>query len=224
MNIPAMSLLLMNRTTEPRAQGDFTQQVVSNVANIEPGHQCYKIAPIPETVKAGTNATIQLEYWASGAKEQGGAKQSFFACADVVRLPSKPTHQYAAMGYMLTTDTTCEQTFVEAKDFTLSAPCFNVTTSDFRLPGPSGTAQPKTPSGEDGAGSSPGTSSSSGSGLTSGEKAGIAVGTVLGSFGVVGILAFMLLRKKRAQPVDVESPASAAPHKRVNDAMSERSA
>ncbi|KAK8007434.1 diphenol oxidase [Apiospora arundinis] len=182
---------------EPRAQSDFGQQVVSNVTQIEPGHQCYKIAPIPESVKAGSNATIQLEYWASDPKEQGGAKQSFFACADV--------------------------TFVEAKDFTLSVPCFNVTASDFSLPGPSGTAQPKTPAGESGAATVPSSSSSTG-GLTSGEKAGIAVGTIVGSFGIVGILAFMLLRKKRAQPADVESPRNTAARKGVNDAMSERSA
>ncbi|KAK8091860.1 hypothetical protein PG997_002221 [Apiospora hydei] len=177
---------------------DFGQQVVSNVTQIEPGHQCYKIAPIPESVKAGSNATIQLEYWASDVKGQDGSKQSFFACADV--------------------------TFVEAKDFTLSAPCFNVTASDFSLAGPSGTPQPKTPADEGGASTTASAAHSAGGGLTTGEKAGIAVGTIVGSFAVVGILAFMLLRKKRSQPADVESPTSRAGQKGVNDAMSERSA
>ncbi|KAK8022431.1 hypothetical protein PG993_013198 [Apiospora rasikravindrae] len=188
---------LTNQGTEPRAQSDFGQQVVSNVTEIEPGHQCYKIAPIPESIKAGSNATIQLEYWASDAKEQGGAKQSFFACADV--------------------------TFVEAKDFTLSVPCFNVTASDFGLAGPSGTPQPKTPTDEGGASTPAPAAHAAGGGLTTGEKAGIAVGTIAGSFAVVGVLAFMLLRKKRAQPADVESPTSGAAHKGASDAMSERS-
>lgn len=51
---------------------------------IEPGHQCYKVADIPDTVEAGTNATIQLEYWSSMDDELGGRNQSFFACADIV--------------------------------------------------------------------------------------------------------------------------------------------
>ncbi|KAK7937411.1 uncharacterized protein PG986_014279 [Apiospora aurea] len=183
---------------QPRIQSDFGQQVVSNVTQIEPGHQCYKISPIPDSVKAGSNATIQLEYWASDAKEQDGSKQSFFACADV--------------------------TFVEAKDFTLSVPCFNVTASDFSLGGPSGTPQPKTPIDEGGVSTPASALHSTGGGLTTGEKAGIAVGTIVGSFAVVGILAFMLLRKKRNQPADAESPTRRFGHKGINDAMSERSA
>ncbi|KAK7960633.1 hypothetical protein PG996_011277 [Apiospora saccharicola] len=178
---------------EPHAQSDFSQQVVSNVTEIEPGHQCYKIATVPDSVKAGSNATIQLEYWASDAKEQDGAKQSFFACADV--------------------------TFVEPKDFTLNVPCFNVTTSDFNP----GTPQPETPTNVGGA-SSPAAVASSAGGLTTGDKAGIAVGTIVGCFAVVGILAFSLLRKKRTQAADdVESPSSHAAQKGANDAMSERS-
>ncbi|KAK7909256.1 hypothetical protein PG985_015134 [Apiospora marii] len=173
-----------------KSSSDFNQQVVSNITKIEPGHQCYKIDPTPESVKAGSNATIQLEYWASDSKEQGDAKQSFFACADV--------------------------TFVEAKDFTLSVPCFNVTTSDFNPP-------PKTPTVVGGA-SSPASVASSAGGLTAGEKAGIAVGTIVGSFAIVGLLAFKLLRKKRTRAADdVESPARQTGHKGGNDAMSERS-
>ncbi|KAK8076320.1 hypothetical protein PG994_003592 [Apiospora phragmitis] len=180
---------------EARAQSDFAQQAVSNVIEIEPGHQCYKIAPIPESVKAGSNATIQLEYWASDAKEQGGAKQSFFACADF--------------------------TFVEAKDFTLSVPCFNVTASDFSLAGPSGSS----PIDEGGASTTASSVASTGGGLTAGEKPGIAVGTIVGSFALVGILAFALLRKKGVQQqADVESPARQGAHKGVTGAMSERSA
>lgn len=70
--------------SDPTAQSDFTQQVVNNVTAIEAGHQCYKVADIPDTVEPGANATIQLEYWSSVDNELGGRNQSFYACADVV--------------------------------------------------------------------------------------------------------------------------------------------
>lgn len=73
-----------DRTTDPESQSDFTEQVVSNVTEIVPGHQCYKIASIPSTVTAGTNATIQLEYWASYEDENNGKNETFYACADIV--------------------------------------------------------------------------------------------------------------------------------------------
>lgn len=69
---------------DPTSQSDFTEQVVNNVTEIEPGHQCYKIDPIPSTVAAGSNATIQLEYWASYEGENDGKNETFYACADVV--------------------------------------------------------------------------------------------------------------------------------------------
>lgn len=45
----------------PTAQSEFTEQIVSNVSEIDPGHQCYKIDALPSTITAGSNATIQLE-------------------------------------------------------------------------------------------------------------------------------------------------------------------
>ena len=95
-------------------------------------------------------------------------------------------------------------------------PCFNVTTSDFN-------PQPKTPA-NDGGSSTPAAVGSSAGGLTTGDKAGIAVGTIVGCFAVVGILAFALLRKKRTQSADdVESSSRHASQKGANDTMSERS-
>jgi hypothetical protein len=65
---------------------------VSNVTEILPGHQCYKIASIPSTVTAGTNATIQLEYWATYDGENN-RKNETYACADIVRCtPGIPLH------------------------------------------------------------------------------------------------------------------------------------
>ncbi len=63
-----------------------------NVTEIEPGHQCYKIDQIPSSVTAGTNATIQLEYWATYPGENSGKNESFYACADVVcSIPPLPS-------------------------------------------------------------------------------------------------------------------------------------
>ncbi|OTA64660.1 hypothetical protein K449DRAFT_421242 [Hypoxylon sp. EC38] len=141
----------------PTTQSQFTQQVVSNVTEIEPGHQCYKIASIPSTVSAGTNATIQLEYWSNVDNELGGRNQTFYACADI--------------------------TFVDYTNFNIQPPCFNVTASDFNsgsssssstsAPAPSATGAT---SGSSATTDNQGSSGSSGDGLSTGAKAGIGVG------------------------------------------------
>ncbi|RYP57932.1 hypothetical protein DL769_009202 [Monosporascus sp. CRB-8-3] len=169
---------------DPKAQSDFTQQVVDNITAIEAGHQCYKVADIPDTVGPGTNATIQLEYWSSMDDELGGRNQSFYACADI--------------------------TFVDIKDFDIQVPCFDVKASEFNLP--------KDDSGSDSATTEPSASGEVnaensgdfGSGLTSGAKAGIAVGVIVASLAVVGAVAFVVLRKRKSAPVDQERaiPAS----------------
>lgn len=83
--------LATDDAADPLAQSDFTQKVAGDVAAVEPGHQCYKIAAVPPTVTAGSNATIQLEYrsqWSGQGDELPGRKQSFYACADIVRQPN----------------------------------------------------------------------------------------------------------------------------------------
>lgn len=74
--------------TDPRTQADFSDQVVANTTDIDPGHQCYKLDAL-ENVSAGQNGTIQLEYWAEFEGENDGKNQSFFACADIVRTITK---------------------------------------------------------------------------------------------------------------------------------------
>jgi len=69
---------------DPTTQADFSDQVVANTTDIDPGHQCYKLDAL-EDVSAGQNGTIQLEYWAEFEGENNGKNQSFFACADIVR-------------------------------------------------------------------------------------------------------------------------------------------
>jgi hypothetical protein len=66
-------------------QADFDDQVVNNITDVDPGHQCYSIDRL-EGITAGTNATIQLEYWSEFEGENNGNNQSFFACADIVSL------------------------------------------------------------------------------------------------------------------------------------------
>ncbi|KAI8960127.1 hypothetical protein F5Y11DRAFT_349797 [Daldinia sp. FL1419] len=172
----------------PTIQSQFSQQVVSDVAEIEPGHQCYKIADVPNTVTAGTNATIQLEYWSNIDNELNGRNQTFYACADI--------------------------TFVEPKDMKIQPPCFNVTTGEFDSGSPTSTSTPapsttNAASDENEAPSNPG-SGSSGDGLSAGAKAGIAVGVIVASLAIVGVIAFVLLRRRKTQTLDHEAVAAAA--------------
>ncbi|KAI1808389.1 hypothetical protein F4811DRAFT_295507 [Daldinia bambusicola] len=169
----------------PTVQSQFSQQVVSDVTEIEPGHQCYKIADIPSTVSVGTNATIQLEYWSNVDNELNGRNQTFYACADI--------------------------TFVEAADMTIQPPCFNVTATDFESgdsPSPSTPAASTTNAVSD-SNVAP-SSGSAGDGLSSGAKAGIAVGVIVASLAVVGVIAFVLLRRRRTQTLDNEALAAAS--------------
>ncbi|KAI0465657.1 hypothetical protein F4859DRAFT_374219 [Xylaria cf. heliscus] len=157
---------------DPTVQSQFSQQIVS-VPEVESGHQCYKVADIPDSVVAGSNATIQLEYWSNIENEMNGNNQTFFACADI--------------------------TFVEAADFTAQVPCFNVTTSDFNLPESSSTATADNVS-----------SSSPSGGLTTGATAGIAVGVVVASLLVIGVVAFVVFRRRGKQTTDHEHQPSRA--------------
>lgn len=82
---------------DPTTQADFGKQVVPNTTDVDPGHQCYKVGQL-DNAQAGQNATIQLEYWAEFEGENNGNNQSFFACADIVRvdawLHDNPIEQY----------------------------------------------------------------------------------------------------------------------------------
>ncbi|EMR71354.1 gpi anchored protein [Eutypa lata UCREL1] len=189
---------------DPTDQSDFSQQVVSNVTAIEPGHQCYKVADIPDTVESGTNATIQLEYWSNMDNELGGRNQSFFACADI--------------------------TFVEATSFDIQVPCFNVTSSDFNLPESSSTASATAvPSATGGAATTESTSASDssssssndfGSGLSSGAKAGVAVGVIVVSLAIVGGIAFVVLRRRRTPSAAGQEEAGARAAKSMREVPS----
>ncbi|KAL5391429.1 hypothetical protein DPSP01_001297 [Paraphaeosphaeria sporulosa] len=161
---------------DPRTQDDFVDdQVVSNVSEVDPGHQCYKLQNL-EGMTAGMNATIQMEYWGEFEGENDGKNQSFFACADI--------------------------TFVSVSDFTTAVPCFNVTSDEFEATSPSNTSSPTSsssisPSSTSNASSSE--SQSRGSGLSTGAKAGIAVGSIIGGLALIGVVAVLMLRRGKAQ-------------------------
>ncbi|KAF2749822.1 hypothetical protein M011DRAFT_492844 [Sporormia fimetaria CBS 119925] len=152
----------------PTTQNAFADQVVNNITDIDPGHSCYKLNQL-EGITAGTNATIQLEYWAEYEGENNGEHQSFFACSDI--------------------------TFVEAKDFHLQVPCFNVTSDDFNAPIPT----PKAGYKDSNASTPPDSSDSSSGGLSGGAKAGIAIGAVVaGLLVIVGVALFLYRKGKLA--------------------------
>ncbi|KAG9239293.1 hypothetical protein BJ875DRAFT_391665 [Amylocarpus encephaloides] len=160
----------------PTIQSAFSEQIVHNVTEVDPGHQCYRIPDRPDNIAAGTNATIQLEYWSTYQSEPS---QSFYACADV--------------------------TLVEASSFVGSIPCFNVTSSEFVAPASSSTAASVPAATAPSTVSAPEISSSKSSGLSAGAKAGIAVGVVVGVAALLGALLFALFRKRAASKKDAEA-------------------
>ncbi|EWC43941.1 hypothetical protein DRE_01293 [Drechslerella stenobrocha 248] len=85
-------------------------------------------------------------------------------------------------------------TLVGVNAFSATIPCFNVTSSEFEAPQSTKTvvqsAQPA--------------ASSADNGLTSGQKAGIAVGAIVGASLIIGIAVFFTFRK-RSQSVDAEA-------------------
>ncbi|KAF2683347.1 hypothetical protein K458DRAFT_368573 [Lentithecium fluviatile CBS 122367] len=152
----------------PTTQADFDDQVVDNITDVDPGHQCYKFDAL-ENIVAGTNATIQLEYWAEYEGENNGNNQSFFACADI--------------------------TFVETTKFTAQVPCFNVTSEEFDAPTPTpSTAGVPSPTGLTSQEPSA-ESAASYAGLSTGAKVGIAMGSVIGGLALIGVVAFFVWRR-----------------------------
>lgn len=174
---------------------------MNNITDVNPGHQCYSIDRL-EGISAGTNATIQLEYWSEFEGENNGNNQSFFACADIVsssRFSHGALATWGCMWASLTdriTDTF--QTFVETIDFSIKVPCFNVTSDEFDAPTPSSSGSSPSNTGlagtqTDTPSSSP--SSSGGGGLSTGAKAGIAVGSIIGGLAILGAVGFFLWRR-----------------------------
>lgn len=142
-------------------------------------------------MSAGTDATIQLRYWANYEDDDDEDREKFYACADIV---------CAFLPYTRNPDVlTSSQTFVDAADFDIQTPCFNVTSEEFGLPTPSSAPNPDADNDNVDADAHE-SSSASGGGLSKGATAGVAVGTIVGSLSVVGLIAwFVFLRRKHRQ-------------------------
>ena len=176
-----------DRPLDPTTQLDFNDQVVSNIAEVAPGHQCYSVDR-HEGIPAGTNATIQLKYWSDFEGENNGNNQSFFACADIVSVTVK---KYSK------TRLTLPQTFVETNDFSVRVPCFNVTSNNFNAPTPDASASGSAPFQTSSSANQPAFFSQppGGGGISTSVKAGIAVGAVLGGLAILGAVGFFVWRK-----------------------------
>ncbi|KAL8377127.1 hypothetical protein RB595_008005 [Gaeumannomyces hyphopodioides] len=174
-------------SNDPKSNSDFTQQAVSHtIGRVEAGHQCYRLAAVPSAVKAGDNATIQLEYRSKYKTENDGRDQTFYACADIQ--------------------------FVDTAAFKSNIPCFNVTSEEFVTPQGS-SPSPST------------TENASAGGLSTGAIAGIAVGTIVGSLAVVGLIAFLVFKKRRGNndaPANVEAGMKANPEVASVNSISRR--
>ncbi|TGO12603.1 hypothetical protein BTUL_0085g00130 [Botrytis tulipae] len=130
-------------------------------------------------LKAGTNATIQLEYTST---YDGSGNETFYACADI--------------------------TFVEESDFTTSVSCFNATVTGPSTEGiatsvaTSAATSTATSTGSSTASSSTtsDSSSSGSSGLSISAVAGVAFGCIAGGLALVGLAALLLMKRYSYKP------------------------
>ncbi|KAF7904020.1 hypothetical protein EAF00_001354 [Botryotinia globosa] len=164
---------------KPTTQSDFTTQILHTVSELDTGHRCYTIPGSQTDIEPGTNATIQLEY---SSTYDGSGNETFYACADI--------------------------TFVEESDFTTSVSCFNATVNGPSTKGKatsvatSAATSTATSTGSSTASSSTtsDSSSSGSSGLSKSAVAGVAVVCIAGGLALVGLVAFLLMKKYSYKP------------------------
>ncbi|KAF4462682.1 GPI anchored [Fusarium albosuccineum] len=165
---------------DPKSNSDFSTIIdADEFKSIDPGHTCVSVPDADDSVKANTNATLQIKYIASFDKPEN---ETFYACADI--------------------------TFVELVDFDESMACFNATKPADELDDDDdddfhhNDDDDDDDDGDDddrnsSAGSESGSSNKKdgGSGLSGGAIAGIVVGSVAG-VAIIGAAAFLLYRRK----------------------------
>ncbi|KAM3552912.1 hypothetical protein MY1884_006952 [Beauveria asiatica] len=107
--------LAISYLPEPKTNSDFHNLIsMEAFKEIKLGHTCVSLPDAAASVKAGTNATLQIKYIADFDKPEN---QTFYACSDI--------------------------TYVELSDFKESIPCFNATQpSDDSKTGSGGGASP----------------------------------------------------------------------------------
>ncbi|KAF3940840.1 hypothetical protein ABW19_dt0205491 [Dactylella cylindrospora] len=108
-----------------------------------------------------------------------GRDESFYACADI--------------------------TLVSATAFADSIPCFNVTASEFEAPQTTETVVEQAP--EQTSAPEATQAASSDSGLSSGQLAGIAVGSIIGASLIIGAAVFLAFRRRHAKADAEAAPA-----------------
>ncbi|KAJ3538334.1 hypothetical protein NM208_g5952 [Fusarium decemcellulare] len=165
---------------DPKSNSDFSTIIdADEFKSIDPGHTCVSVPDADDSVKANTNATLQIKYIASFDKPEN---ETFYACADI--------------------------TFVELVDFDESMACFNATKPADELDDDDDDDfhhhdddDDDNDDDDDDRNSSAGSESGSsnkkdgGSGLSGGAIAGIVVGSVAG-VAIIATAAFLLYRRK----------------------------
>lgn len=92
-------MLTFRSSLDPQSNDDFTTLIdAEHFREMDVGHTCVPISNAPTSVSPGENATLQIRYTANFDNPQN---ETFYACADI--------------------------TFVEARQFTFTVPCFNAT-------------------------------------------------------------------------------------------------
>lgn len=159
--------LSISYQNDPQSNADFNVLIASsNLKELAEGHTCVSIANPPDTVSAGSNATLQIIYTADFDSPQN---QTFYACADI--------------------------TYVLNSDFTTSIPCFNATIPDDEAsPTTTHGSSSATASSTSAATTSAAASGGSSKGISGGAIAGAVVGSIAGA-AILGVAAFWLYRR-----------------------------
>ncbi|UNI18588.1 hypothetical protein JDV02_004846 [Purpureocillium takamizusanense] len=114
------AIISISYLQDPKSNGDFATLIDAKaMRELDKGHTCVPIVDPPSSVKAGSNATLQIKYISEFDKPEN---ETFYACADI--------------------------TYVALSDFKDSIPCFNATIPDTGKGSKSSpTASPKPSSG-----------------------------------------------------------------------------
>ncbi|KAM3509048.1 hypothetical protein MY10362_000837 [Beauveria mimosiformis] len=161
--------LAISYLPEPKTNSDFHNLIsMEAFKEIKLGHTCVTLPDAAASVKAGTNATLQIKYIADFDKPEN---QTFYACSDI--------------------------TYVELSNFKESIPCFNAaepTNGSKTGSGSGGASSTASASSSPSAGG--GSGSSKKSGLSGGAIAGIVIGSIAG-VALIAAAALLIFRRKQ---------------------------
>ncbi|KYK61661.1 hypothetical protein DCS_02804 [Drechmeria coniospora] len=79
------AVLSISYLPDPKFNSDFTTLLdTQSMRELDRGHTCVKVPDPPSTVKAGSNATLQIKYVSEFDKPEN---ETFYACADITYIP-----------------------------------------------------------------------------------------------------------------------------------------